>query len=222
MKYLLSALLTFAAQGPIDLSHYEFMQHDVRTNRVWTLHILFQACGVTLTRGYIADINAEGDVSNWRDVPADRIFIQWTKEVPVGPTTYGIGDLLADYGQEIHLIRVLGYVGTPDHGFAKLMWVSPAGISFERIPRAPIRDSRYDRGKWNEDEMLALSNWITRHHQWANEKWLTEFQGLLWRMDKRVEVPMKIKTPGCMQTGVNILPSMEGTSYGYSQAIALI
>lgn len=201
-RLVVTGLLVSPLVSGQSLSKTVEAQHTFRSNRVWSLHLQLTTCGLKITNAQIAEVYEDGNVSTWLPARKDYLYLQWTYDTPEGPSTFGIGDLLAQYGQRLYILKLVGYSITTQKPFVRIFWVSPAGVSTRRIPRAPIRDSRFDRAEWNVDEVAALNRWIIMHHQWSNKDMLREFHTLAWHLDRRTTVPIHLKAEGCAQASL--------------------
>lgn len=169
-------------------------QHEVRMNRVWSLRLNVETCGLTIVNAQRAEVDEEGNVSSWRKGRRDFNIFQWSQKLPKDGL-YTTGDLLADFGQTRKLLKLSGV--TKSGGFVKVFWISPVGASDVRIPKPPLRDSRFSRKVWNVDEKLALDNWISRNHKWGAEAWYRSFSVLGWKFDGGAEASIRLEAKEC-------------------------
>ena len=174
-------------------------QHEVRMNRVWSLWVRMNPCAIDITQVRVAAVNGKGELSPWEHTSRELVILQWNRRLPFEAgedTTYGLHDLLADYGQERYILHVLG---TSESGkvFSKFMWVSPAGISWDLIPPAPVRADR-SRTEWTPAEIRELSNWYG-DHDLTHQHFFREFKVLRIKADRNIEFPLRLEGSECTE-----------------------
>lgn len=171
--------------------------HDMRKNRVWSLWISFNFCGLQIDTARLAKISDE-DVTTWGLVNPELIIIQWNHELSFEPGQnqegYGLYDLLADYGQKLYLIQIIGHGIESGKTFSKVFWLSPAGLSDSPLSRAPLRERRSEA--WTDSETEELLAWY-KTHVWGHGKFFRNFKALLKRPDKKLDIEVKIATKDC-------------------------
>lgn len=194
-------MFIFAA-GVRTQSSLEGSQHNYRQNRVWSLRIAFNVCGIEIDSARMARIEDNGDLAPWQQVNPQMTIIQWSHFLPLefgdSEATYGIFDLLADYGQTIYVLHLIGHSETTGGIFTKIFWVSPVGLSSESIPKAPIRSSKAT-SKWTEEDSPELIEWIEMH-TWSRNIFLREFRFLLRKTDRKLDLPVRFATKDCDAT----------------------
>ena len=172
----------------------------VRMNRVWSLRLSFEMCALDITMARMAQISPEGVLSPWRHINPNLFIIQWSQRLPfereeIGDATYGLYDLLADYGQTRYVIQLVGNGSESGNIFTKFLWVSPVGLSSQVIPAAPIRKNR-SLTEWTDEENQAMAAWF-RGHTLVHKNFLREFRMLMHKSDKKLEFVVKIKGGDC-------------------------
>ncbi len=194
-------MFIFAA-GVRAQSSLEGGQHNYRQNRVWSLRIAFNVCGVEIDSARMARIESNGDLGSWQQVNPQMTIIQWSHFLPLEfgdrTATYGIFDLLADFGQTRYVLHLIGHSETKEGIFTKILWVSPVGLSMEPIAKAPLRDSR-STAKWSAEDAPEMLKWIDGH-TWSRNIFFREFKVLLRKTDKKLDLPVRFATKDCDAT----------------------
>ena len=173
---------------------------EARTNRVWSIRLSIEACGIQITSARLAQIGPDGTLSEWRYINKDFLILQWSRDFAAEieseeDTDYGLHDLLVDYAQTRYILHLIG-VGDSGKHFTKMFWTSPVGVSEERIPPAPIRD----RSKaWTVESFDELSSWY-HLHTISSENWFREFSVLAHKSDKKLDLVIKIRGSACEET----------------------
>ena len=174
-------------------------QGVLRTDRTWSSWLEISTCGVTILRMY-SYISSDNDSPT--RIPASTIgpiIFQWYKEIPQGDERYGVLDLLADMSSTRYVLEIHGERDDRVPIVVRL-YLSPAGISENPIPQAPIRRDR--TGPWTEEDTREMSDWIIGAHRWMHSKFLRTFQMLAYKRDMRITFPSNIGSPGCVPNGL--------------------
>lgn len=195
----LLALLIGGAGAQEPAGFIQTLEHDVRLNRVWTLGVRFETCGINIDQVFLATLDDNGQIKRWQQARTDLIQFQWTRDLANG-LGYTIIDLLADFGQKIYLIRVNGSNPLTHGQFIKFYWISPFGISDTYLIKAPVR-SNVDEA-WKSEEMDHIMSWMLRH-RWSHSNLLREFNKLMWKIDARIEIPMKFMKQNCREASLD-------------------
>ena len=173
---------------------------EARTNRVWSIRLSIESCGIQITSARLAQVGPNGTLSSWRHINKELFILQWSRdfaaEIASDETAgYELHDLLVDYAQTRYIIHLIG-VGDSGKRLNKMFWASPVGVSEERIPPAPGRD----RSKsWTEKELSALNTWY-QLHTISSEYWFREFSVLAHKSDKKLDLVIKITGSTCEVT----------------------
>jgi len=172
-----------------------FGQHTARRNRVWSMKVKFETCGLTIKTVNTYKIVRNGDLTSPTRRGLDYFYFQWSHVIPTDPN-YGIYDLLSDISQDIYIIHVTGTSTDSNHVWTKFFWVSPFGYSTAPIPRAPRRKFKFT-SKYSSEDLQHINFWLTVYHKWSSKHFWSSFRSLRGKLDTSIEMPIKLAVADC-------------------------
>lgn len=173
---------------------------EVRDNKVWSLNINIDYCGVKVIDSKFAEYNYEtGELTNIRKFNVRNSIIQWgwIEQEGIKLKEYTSADLITEMGQQIYFMEIIGYTDEeiPSWVYHRY-WISPFGLGSKPMPPAPMR--YMPDGEWNEDDQAMLVRWFRRYHSWTSPSIWKSIRQLSWKFDARDTVNIIIGTKKCL------------------------
>jgi hypothetical protein len=153
-------------------------QHEPNWVKTVSYWITLKECDVSVSKVILTDTS--GGPRTF--VNKELVIIQWSFDIEgyVGEgKNFALMDLLARLAQKFH----------------KMIYISPAGVSFTPIGKAPIR-KEYTK-EWNDPDKLAMTNWMNSHNVYARDM---QAKYLLLVKKGSVKIPFPLilrKDPTC-------------------------
>ncbi len=175
------------------IPRYATTQHEAQTYKTISYWVTLKECNVDIGMVYLTVLD---DEELRRVVDKELIILQWSYDIKdyVNGDGFSIMDLIAQFGQKIYRIEVMGKNKAGEE-FYKVLYISPVGISPAPIEKAPMREEYVK--KWTELDKQTVLKWINGH-QFFPKGLETKYKLLERKASLQVSVPLIVKgNPDC-------------------------
>lgn len=168
-------------------------QHEPNWVKTVSYWITLKECDLSVSKVILTDTS--GGPRTY--VNKELVIIQWSFDIEDyvgGGKNFALMDLLARLAQKIYRMEIEGKASDGKE-FHKMIYISPAGVSFTPIGKAPIRKEYTE--EWSDPDKLAMVNWMNSHNVYARDM---ESKYLLLVKKGSVKIPFPLilrKDPAC-------------------------